>query len=310
MVSVKTAEQDRITIFQNPGAVPFLALIAVCVWGAAYPFIKLGLLGFGIASADTAAKTLFAGLRFTIAGGVLLMIAAVRGLRLGMSRAVAPWVLLYALVNTALHYFFFYIGVSNSAGSRAAVLNSLGTFMLVFLSCAIFPEEHLTRARVLGCMVGFSGLLCLNLDFGGGGSFTLSGDGMIVLNAVCSAFGGILTRIVGKKTQVFVMTGYGLLLGGLMLVAAGLGMGGHIRSVTAEGVFDLLILVLISAVGFSVYNQLLQYHPVGRVAIFSSLIPVFGIVFSCLLLREAFTLRYVFAALLVTSGIFIINREK
>ena len=321
------------SIFANRTAAPFLALLAAFVWGAAYPFIKLGMAGFAIDNADTGAKTLFAGIRFTIAGVVVLAMwclslrgkAALEGTgsaagtgggavkaqdRTPRRVSDAMWLLLYALVNTSLHYFCFYIGLSYSSGSRASVLNSLGTFLLVLLSCAVFREEHMTGSRILGCAVGFCGLLLLNLSGGDSGAFTLLGDGMIIGNALCSAFGGILTRIVGKKMNALFMTGAGLLIGGLLLIAGGLLMGGRITTVTPAGILELGVLVSISVIAFSVYNQLLQYHPVGKIAIFNSLIPVFGIILSCLLLREPFLLKYIAAAALVAAGVYIINRGK
>ena len=315
---------DQKTIFANRTAAPFLALLTAFVWGAAYPFIKLGLARFAIDNADTGAKTLFAGIRFSAAGLVVLImwyLSVVRKEAAGNIRKAAGvvtsgvfsnalWLFLFALVNTALHYFCFYIGLSYSSGSRASVLNSLGTFLLVLLSCAVFREEHLTGSRILGCIVGFSGLLLLNLSGGDSGAFTLLGDGMIIGNALCSAFGGILTRIVGRKMNALFMTGAGLLIGGLLLIAGGLALGGRITEVTPVGLLDLGVLVSISVIGFSVYNELLQYHPVGKIAIFSSLIPVFGIILSCLLLGEPFLLKYIAAAALVSAGVYIINRGK
>ncbi len=57
-------------MFHNKKNIPVLALIAVFAWGCAYPLIKLGLEAFDIAPADTGAKTLFAGIRFLLAGGI------------------------------------------------------------------------------------------------------------------------------------------------------------------------------------------------------------------------------------------------
>lgn len=301
--------RNKKNLFRSSSAAPFLALTAAFVWGAAYPFIKLGMEEFSIGAGDTAAKTLFAGIRFTIAGLVVLIAAYGSGQRARMQKGAFPGLLLFALINTALHYFCFYVGLSHSPGSRASVLNSLGTFLLVLLSVLFFAEEHLTKYRIMGCLVGFAGLFFLNLTGEAGGAFTFLGDGMILLNGVCAAFGGILTRIVGKKMNPLIMTGGGLFLGGLMLIAAGLLTGGRILVVTPLGLAELAVLVGISTIGFSIYNQLLQYHPVGKIGIYNSTIPVFGILLSCLLLGEAFHLRYGLAALLVAFGVILINRE-
>ena len=136
------------------------------------------------------------------------------------------------------------------------------------------------------------------------------GDGMIILNTVCAALAGLMTRGLGLRVDVFVGTGYSLFFGGVMLVVPGLLMGGVLPHITFEGVVILMLLVCISAMGFALYNKLLTCNPVGKVAIFNSLIPVVGAVTSCMCLGEPFYWKYAVAAVLAMAGIYIINRGK
>lgn len=298
-------------IFTRPAWVVFFALTAAVAWGWAYPLIKLGFDEFAITANMTGSKMLFAGIRFAFSGVIVLLIAfaAKRNFRV---RNVQAWlyVLLFALLNTTLHYAFFYIGLSHSAGARAAILNSLGVFLLVILACLFFKSDKLTFSKIAGCVVGFVGLLTLNIDGGDSGGFTLMGDGMIILNAICSAAAGLMTRGLGSRVDVFVGTGYSLALGGLLLVVLGYAMGATLPQITVAGIVVLFLLVCISSLGFTIYNKLLTCNPVGRVAIFNSLIPVVGALTSCLCLDEPFYWKYLFAALLAMAGIYIINKRR
>ena len=169
----------------------------------------------------------------------------------------------------------------------------------------------MTIRKLMGCMIGFAGILALNIGGERSGSgFTLMGDGMIVLNALSGAAASLLARGLGRRVNVFVGTGYSLALGGLMLMAAGLFLGGSIPYVSALGIIYLLLLIAISTVGFTLYNKLLTCNPVGKVAIYNSLIPVVGAVTSCLCLGETFYWKYVLAGSLATAVICIINRGK
>ena len=87
-------------------------------------------------------------------------------------------------------------------------------------------------------------------------------------------------------------------------------MGGTLPVITVAGVVILLLLTAISTIGFALYNKLLSCNPIGRVAIFNSLIPVVGAVTSCLCLGETFYWKYVLSGALAASGIYIINRGK
>ena len=300
-----------VSIFQCRGWVALFALTAAVSWGWAYPLIKLGFDEFGITQEMTASKMLFAGVRFTLSGLIVLAIASVKGVSLRVNGASGWWYLLgYALLNTTVHYAFFYIGLSHSEGARAAILNSLGVFMLVLLACLFFKSDKLTPMKIVGCVVGFAGILVLNVGGGTGSDFTFMGDGMIILNAMCSAFAGLMTRGLSARADVFAATGYSLAIGGVLLVLPGVMLGGVLPSVTFEGVGILFLLICISTLGFALYNKLLSCNPVGKVAIFNSLIPVVGAVTSCLCLSEPFYWKYLFAALLAMAGIYIINSRK
>lgn len=304
-------DNKKRSVFERPVWVVAFALTAAVSWGWAYPLIKLGFEEFGIAQNMTGSKVLFAGVRFALSGALILAVARASRRNFAVKNGWGwLYILAFALLNTTLHYACFYIGLSYSAGARAAILNSLGVFLLVLFACIFFKSDKLTVRKVAGCAVGFAGVLALNVGGAEGGAFTFMGDGMIILNALCSAFAGLMTRGLGKRVDVFVGTGYSLFFGGVMLLLPALFAGATLPCVTAVGGGILALLVCISTLGFTLYNKLLSCNPVGKVAIFNSLIPVVGAVTSCLCLGEPFYWKYAVAALLATTGIYIINKGK
>lgn len=301
------------SIWQRPLWVAIFAFTAAFVWGWAYPLIKLGFAEFGITPDQTGSKMLFAGVRFAISGLIILAMAKGTKRSFSISTGAKGWIfiLIFALLNTSIHYACFYIGLSHSAGSRAAILNSLSVFALVLLACAVYPAtDKLNLSKVVGCALGFVGILALNIGGADSGEFTWLGDGMIIGNALCSAAAGLMTRKMKHHMDVFVGTGYSLLFGGILLAIPGVFIGGTLPVFTAWGIGILLMLIVISTLGFGLYNKLLSCNPVGKVAIFNSLIPVIGAVSSCACLGEPFYWKYALAALLAAGGIFVINRAK
>ena len=300
-------------IFQIKPFVILFATLSALTWAFAFPLIKLGFNAFDIQGDDAGAKTLFAGIRFFTAGILTLAIAKLgkKSFNLG-NKANIGWLVLLALVNTTLHYFFFYIGLSNLPGSRSSIIDSSSTFILIILACIIFKNEHLTIKKSVGCLLGFAGVLIINLNFGSADStaFSLSGDGMLFMSAICSAFGGILTRITTQRADALVVTGVSLGVGGAIMIITGIAMGGKLNNINLYGLIILFLLVLVSTIGFSLYNKLISCNPVGEIAIFNSLIPIFGSVLSCIILDEQFYIKYLFAGILVVLGIYIINTPK
>ena len=309
--NTSTSDVKSQPLFQRPFWVSCFALTAAVVWGWAYPLIKMGFEEFAITPDMTCNKILFAGVRFTFSGLIILAFAKAKHRSFAMRRKTDWWfMLLFALLNTTFHYSTFYIGLSFSAGARAAILNSLSVFLLVIMACIFFKSDRFTMGKVLGCVLGFAGILALNMGGAESGHFTLLGDGMIIVNALCSAVASLLTRSLIKRVDVFVGTGYSLGLGGLLLLVPSLLAGATMPQITWWGLVILLLLIGISALSFVLYNKLISCNPVGKVAIFNSLIPVVGAVTSCLCLGETFYWKYVIAGALATAGIYIINKQK
>ncbi|MBQ5912704.1 MAG: DMT family transporter [Bacteroidaceae bacterium] len=309
--NTSTSDVKSQPLFQRPFWVSCFALTAAVVWGWAYPLIKMGFEEFAITPDMTGNKILFAGVRFTFSGLIILAFAKAKRRSFAMRRKTDWWfMLVFALLNTTFHYSTFYIGLSFSAGARAAILNSLSVFLLVIMACIFFKSDRFTMGKVLGCVLGFAGILALNMGGAESGHFTLLGDGMIIVNALCSAVASLLTRSLIKRVDVFVGTGYSLGLGGLLLLVPSLLAGATMPQITWWGLVILLLLIGISALSFVLYNKLISCNPVGKVAIFNSLIPVVGAVTSCLCLGETFYWKYVIAGALATAGIYIINKQK
>lgn len=303
--------QKNTSIFQRPLWVALFGFTAAFVWGWAYPLIKLGFAEFAITPAMTGSKMLFAGIRFLLSGIIILLVAG-RAHRSFHVDWKSDWwyILLFSLVNTTLHYTFFYIGLSHAEGARSAILNSLSVFTVVIMACVLFKSDRMTVRKIIGCIIGFAGILSLNMGGKESGEFTFMGDGMIILNALCGATASLMTRGLSRKVDVFVGTGISLAAGGALLIIPGLLMDGSLPQTNATGCLYLLLLIGISTIGFTLYNKLLSCNPVGKVAIWNSLIPVIGAVSSCACLAEPFYWKYVLAGTLSALGIYIINKGK
>ena len=307
-----TKTKTPLPLFQRPVWVCLFALTAAVLWGWAYPIIKIGFQEWGITPDMTGSKMLFAGIRFAISG--LIILAMARGMRRSF-RPMRRWdwgfILLFALINTTFHYACFYIGLSHSEGSRAAILNSLSIFLVVVLACVFFKSDRMTLRKMVGVVLGMAGILILNLNGDAvSAEWSWLGDGMIIVNAICSAVASLLTRSMARRVDIIVGTGYSLALGGFLLIIPGLAMGGTLPHVTLWGLILLGMLVGISTIGFALYNQLITHNPIGKVAIYNSLLPIVGAVTSCLCLGEPFQANYILAGGLVASGIYIVNAAK
>ena len=256
---------------------------------------------------------LFAGLRFFFAGMILMLFCLFSKTKLNaQEKRDFGWIILLGAVNTALHYMFAYIGLGFNSSARSTLIDSSGSFILIILSCIFFADDKMSLKKALGCILGFSGIALATLHPGDNllNGISFNGDGMILLNAVFGAFGGIITRIVSKKMNIFSATGISMAIGGGIMLIAGLIIYPDSRwHISVKGIIILFILIMISAVCFAVYNKLLSIYPISEISIFNALIPVLGVMFSAVLLNEAIKWQYIAAVFIVGFGVFMVNKK-
>jgi len=286
-----------------------LALAVLCcfLWGSAVPGVKIGYGLLAIAPGDTPALLLFAGIRFTLSGILLLTYAIATGRPIGLAPRQVGQVGLLGLISTAGQYLFYYVGLAHTTGVKVSITTSSSTFFSALFAHWLYANDKLTPRRLLGCIIGFAGVVLVNfssagLDF----SFSLLGEGFILIAALLFSTAGIYGKGVSQRLDVLVMTGWQLGLGGMMLMLAGLATGGHLGTFNPEVALLLVYLGALSAAAFSIWALLLKHNPVGSIAIFNCLIPIFGVTLSGLVLGESFLEWKNLAALgLVSLGIWL-----
>lgn len=301
------------SVFQDKRMKVFLAVFVMIGWSLAYPLIKLGYQEFQIDGTDLGGKILFAGVRFFMAGTAVTLYCHFKKIKSDITGSGdIAWLVLLGIVNTALHYMFAYIGLGYNSSARSTILDSMGGFILILLSTLIFPDDRMNWRKALGIILGVAGIISINIQPGADffSDITFMGDGMILLNACCTAFGGLITRVVSRRMNITRATGYSMQIGGALLLLTALVIRPRTAWVfTPAGIFILLCLITISAVCFAIYNALLSCHPISEIAIYNALIPVLGVIFAALLLHEELRLQYIIAVILVAVGIHVVNKR-
>ncbi|MEO7938291.1 MAG: DMT family transporter [Burkholderiaceae bacterium] len=299
-------------LLARPTLVILLASFCCLLWGSAFPAIKVGYTMFGIARHDVASQMLFAGVRFVAAATLLLVAARAMGWHLHLTRAQYRGVAILGLTQTALQYVFFYIGLANATGTKSSIMNATVTFFSVILAHYIYRNDRLSHRRALGCLVGFAGVAAAN--FGPTllqPDFSWAGEGSIVLAAFILAAASIYGKHLSQHINAVVMTGWQMLIGGAALLAAGWLGGGQLEGLTPESAGLMAYMAVLSALAFGTWSALLKFNPVGRVAVFNFLVPVFGVTLSAIFLGEdVLAWKNAIALVLVCAGIWLVTTER
>jgi len=293
-------------LFQRLGIL-LPALIATALWGSAFPAVKTGYELFQIPAADVYSKLLFAGIRFAGAGIMILLFAIItkqKGLK--PEKAQWPGLILLSLTQTGVCYFFYYIGLANTSGVRGSVLTGTISLFSVLFAHFFCKGERLTVQKIVGCIIGFSGIVLMS-GSGIGGGFSLIGDGFLLLSSACSGLGFCISRNISQGRNPMQLSGIQLTMGGLLLILVSL-VGSPSLHVTPSGILLLVYMMFLSAGAFGIWTALLKIHPVGKVSLYNFMIPIFGTLLSGIVLGESFlSIQFILSLALVCVGIAVVN---
>jgi len=289
-----------------------IALFCCFLWGSAVPAVKIGYGLFAIAPSDTPSLMLFAGARFFLAGVMLLGYSTLTRKPIVQPPRRLGQLGLLGLVSTAGQYLFYYIGLAHSTGVKVSIITSTSTFFSVLIAHFLYANDKLTPRRTLGCLLGFAGVVAVNLAAGGIDlHVSLLGEGFIVIAALLFAVGGVYGKGLSADMDAAVMTGWQLLLGGAILGLAGLVLGGSFGAFGLEAALLLAYLAALSAAAFALWSVLLKHNPVGSVSIFICAIPIFGVLLAGLFLGESiFEWKNLVALVLVSVGIWMVTATR
>lgn len=298
MTPVSTARQRQIAYF---------SWAAIClIWGTTYLGIRVSL--------ETMPPALMGGLRWTIAGLLLIGYLVARGDTLP---APSRWGGIALLA-------FLLLGLGNGGvvyaeqwvpSGLTAVLVASSPFWMAGVEATLRDGERLTLRAVTGLTIGFGGVVLLawpELALGSAGDrkFLL---GILALQVATFgwALGSSYSRRHARADHILGTTAYQMLAGGLMMIALGTVSGEWARlSFTVRTAAALAYLSTIGAIGgFVAYTYALRHLPVSFVSLYAYINPIIAVALGVTLLGEPFDSRMAAAAALVFVGVTIVRKR-
>lgn len=171
-------------------------------------------------------------------------------------------------MQTTLQYFFFYNGLANVSGIRLRT-GFYQCFFVVLFAHFIYSNDKINLRKIIGLMAGFGGVIIASLGKEGQNTFSLSfsviGEGFMILSGITSALGSIWSKELAKKTHPFVITAWQMFLGSLVLLLFGIGrVSVETFTFTPKAWILFIYSAFLSATAFSLFNTLLKYNKAGK----------------------------------------------
>lgn len=291
------ARRERIIAYSALAAVFFF-------WGTTYLAIRIGL--------ETLPPTLFAGIRFIIAGTLLFAFLRVwRREKLPRGR---EW-LHQAIVGLML------LGVGNGLvvwaevwipSGMAALLVATSPFWVAGFERLRSDGERVSLRALVGMLIGFGGLILLVAPglFGEplGLRYLL---GMIAIQVGCASWSGGSIFIKHHETRVAPLMGASvqMLFAGAALTLIGTGLGEwRALHFSARSLSALVYLILFgSIVAYGSYTYAVQKLPLSIVSTYSYVNPVIAVLLGWIVLAEPLGWRMITAMLIILGGVALVK---
>jgi drug/metabolite transporter (DMT)-like permease len=296
------------------GATPFrsrrlkvaLALTSLyLIWGSTYLAILMAI--------DTLPPFLMAGVRFVVAGALLMVWARSRGSGTsGMDlwrTATAAGMLMFLVGNGTVVWAEQFV-----PSGLVALLVATVPFWIVLLDWALGRGGAPGPAVALGLLLGFAGVAILvsGSEIGQAGREHFLGGMFVLIGAMSWAAGSLVARYGARPPSVAMGNGMQMLAGGVSLLVLGLLTGEatsfHPGTASTRSILALLYLTLFgSLLAFSAYIWLLRNTTPAVASTYAYVNPVVALLLGWALAGEALSPRTGLAAFVILSSVVMIT---
>ena len=284
-----------------------LAYVSVfIIWGSTYLAIRVGVRDWPPA--------LFAGLRFLMAGGILLLFAGIKKSQMPSGRGIFDLAVVGLFLLVGGNWLVVWSEKTIPSGLAALIIAVVPLFMST-IDSFVPNGQRLPLFGWIGIVVGFAGMFIL-VSPSLGVSEGLSLDPMGIVGLVVASFlwsiGSVYSKHHPVHGDIFVNSSIQNLAAGIVLTIIGTALNEWPEiQLTDTGVLSLMYLIVFgSIIGYTSYAYLLRHVPPAKASTYAYVNPVVAIFLGWLILSEPLDGRTILAAVVILAGVAIVQTSK
>jgi drug/metabolite transporter (DMT)-like permease len=257
-----------------------MLLALAALWGASFLFIK-------VAVRELAPATLIVG-RLGLAAvtlGALVPFVVGTGETLRQLRANAGWLVVVALINTAIPFWLLSWGETRIDSGLASIIQASVPIFNAVIAFVAFREVRVTGTRLVGVGVGFVGVALL---VGGQSQGKVLGALAVVGMAFCYGVGGLLTgRYLGSVKPIVVAFASTAIAAAVALPVGAAEAPHHVPG--WKTIASVVVLgIPLTAVAYLLFFGLITGAGAAYAALVTYLIPPIALAYGAIFLGERF----------------------
>jgi drug/metabolite transporter (DMT)-like permease len=192
--------------------------VFICfVWGTTWLAMKVGI--------ATVAPGVFAGLRWTIAGAVLLAFRRFRGQRVMPPPRLIPRLVFVSIILITLNQVIQLYALKHITAGLAAVISSALTPLALLVFSVAAGQERFSGRQLGAIIVGVAGVFLLFGPSAMAGTldvWEMIGAAGVTIGCLCYTAGSVMTRPIMRTLEPVQLAGLTDLIGGAVMLLAAL----------------------------------------------------------------------------------------
>lgn len=282
-----------------------LAYLCVCiVWGSTYLAIRIGVSEFPPA--------LFAGIRFVVAGILMLWFARYKGLVFPQTIIEVRRVAIVGLFLLAGGNGFVVWAEQWVHSGVASLLVATVPLFMATLELFLPEGKNIGKKGWMGLLLGFAGVMLLVFTHSGSGAIDLKGAAILLMGTFLWSVGSVYAKTFKASGSIITHIGIEMLTGGIVLSCVGILLGESSKlHVTQKGIGAILYLIFFGSIlAYSCYIYILQKWPAAKAGTYAYVNPPVAVLLGSLVLDEPFTIQVVVSTLIILFGVFLVQTSK
>lgn len=298
-------------LFKDKRKAIFISLFCMFLWGSAIPMIKMQYEFLSIVKGDIGSRLLVAGIRFFIAGLITIFYFKIfnREEKVDFKNLNYRFLIKIALLQITLHYIFYYTGLFYTKGVKASVIQSFNAFIIVIFSALLIKGDGLTKRKLLALCIGTIGIIYVNSGGDLSTSFSLLGEGAIIMAITLNGLATVLVKKEGAGINSFVISTFQFCVGCIPLIVIGLMLKQTVWTINIKGILLIIYGGFVSSTAFTLWYMVLKNQSAGEFGIYKLFVPIFGSILSVIILGEDFSIRLLIGFIMVIIGVLVLNKK-
>ncbi len=270
------------------------AILAILFWSSSFIATKIAY--------QSVSPLLLCLIRFAVASILMGVIFLLKGNRQKIDKQDLKHVLLSAILGISVYYALENVALQKTSASDTSLIEAAFPALTALIGLTVYRERP-SKRMLAGILISIAGIAVLT-EYDPSESSSFFGNLLLLIDGFLWGFYNYETKSISGKYDSLTLTFYQTVIGTIFFLPMLALEKPILTELSVSAVLAILYLsAACSVAALLLYNYGLKGIPAANAAIIMNLMPIFGVFFSWLILKETISLRQVIGGIIILIGV-------